>query len=70
MSGLKEIRNVFVIVIPEVELIDISCRLKPDFNAVRLSEKRYFLLILKSVKKWNADQNFKSNRKPIFFYAH
>jgi len=36
-----------------VELKDISCRLKPDFNAVRLSEKRKFLLILKSVKrKW------------------
>jgi len=27
---------------PEVELKDISRRLKPDFNAVRLSEKKKF----------------------------
>jgi len=31
---------------PEVELKDISCRLKPDFYAVRLSEKRNFFLLI------------------------
>jgi len=36
---------------PEVELKDILCRLKPDFNAIRLSEKGNFLLISKSIKE-------------------
>jgi len=35
-----------------VELKDISSRLKPDFNAIRLSKKRNFLLLFMSIKKW------------------
>jgi len=34
--------NRFENAVPEVELKDISCRLKPDLNAVRLSEKGDF----------------------------
>jgi len=35
----------------EVELKDISCRLKPDFNAVRLFEKRKIFINFKEHKK-------------------
>jgi len=36
---------------PEVELKDISFRLKPDFNAVRLSEKKEIIITIKIIKR-------------------
>jgi len=53
---------------PEVELKDILCRLKPDFNAVRVSRKKKIFINFKEHKrKLVSNQTYNFDRKPIFF---